>query len=58
MVVGERHLGCIVHCYLDYYHCWRTHLWLAQEAPEPRPVQPPERGEVIQIGQVAGLHQR
>jgi transposase InsO family protein len=44
--------------FLDYYHHSRCHLSLAKDTPESRPVQPPERGRVISIPQVGGLHHR
>jgi putative transposase len=44
--------------FLDYYHHSRCHLSLAKDAPESRPVQPPEQGRVIRIPQVGGLHHR
>ena len=44
--------------FLDYYHHSRCHLSLAKDTPESRPVQPPERGRVIRIPQVGGLHHR
>ena len=58
IVLGERHLRRILHSYFEYYHRWRTHLSLAKDAPLPRPTQPPEMGEVIEIPQVGGLHHR
>lgn len=36
----------------------RTHLALAKDAPEPRVVEKPERGRVVAIPQVGGLHHR
>lgn len=44
--------------YFDYYHRSRTHLSLAKDSPEPRPVQPPEIGPVVSVRQVGGLHHR
>jgi transposase InsO family protein len=44
--------------FLEYYHHSRCHLSLAKDTPESRPVQPPERGRVISIPQVGGLHHR
>jgi hypothetical protein len=29
-----------------------------KDAPEPRPAQPPERGRVVAVPQVGGLHHR
>jgi len=44
--------------YFSYYHQSRTHLSLDQDAPESRPVQPPEFGNVVAIPEVGGLHHR
>jgi putative transposase len=40
----------------EYYHPCRTHLSLGKDAPEPRAVEPPEMGEVIDLRLVGGLH--
>ncbi len=58
IVFGEGHLRRQLHRYLRYYHRARTHLSLAKDAPEPRPVEPPELGGVIALPQVGGLHHR
>jgi transposase InsO family protein len=58
IVLGERHLRRVLKSYFDYYHNSRTHLSLNRNAPNPRPVEPISRGEVIAISQVGGLHQR
>ena len=44
--------------YFDYYHGVRTHLSLEKDAPESRPVQPPELGSVVELPEVGGLHHR
>jgi putative transposase len=44
--------------YLDYYEKSRTHLGLAKDCPVSRAVEPPERGEIIAIPHVGGLHHR
>jgi hypothetical protein len=36
----------------------RTHLWLDKDAPEPRPVQPPDAGRVVAIPRIGGFHDR
>jgi transposase InsO family protein len=56
IVVNERHLRRIVARYLDYYHDWRTHLSLSMDAPNPRPVHAPERGRVVEVAELGGLH--
>jgi transposase InsO family protein len=58
IVLGETHLRRILKSYFDYYHCSRTHLSLDKDAPDPREVQSPELGEVIEFPQVGGLHHR
>ena len=58
VVLGEAHLRRIVRRYVSYYHGARTHLALEKDAPEPRSVQPPEQGRVIEIPEVGGLHHR
>jgi len=58
IIVNEDSLRRILGGYLDYYHASRTHLSLEKDAPEPRPVQPPEMGPVVATAQVGGLHHR
>src|SRR2546429_6910542 len=56
VVIGERHLLGILAKYVDYYNGTRTHLSLAKDAPEPRNVQPPSQGKVVEVPRVGGLH--
>ena len=58
IILGERHLRAILKNYLDYYHRSRTHLALGKDAPEPRMVQPPELGGLVELPEVGGLHHR
>jgi len=58
IVLGEKHLRRILISYFAYYGQSRTHLSLAKDAPEPRAIQPPERGNISEISQVSGLHHR
>jgi putative transposase len=58
IVVNEASLYRHVKSFLAYYHESRTHLSLAKDPPEPRPVQPLEFGAVVAIPQVGGLHHR
>jgi hypothetical protein len=51
-------LRCILASYFRYYHRTRCHLSLAKDSPEPRAVQPPELGKVIELPKVSGLHHR
>jgi putative transposase len=48
----------VIKSYFDYYHGARTHLSLQKDAPESRPVQPPEQGLVVELPEVGGLHHR
>ena len=56
IVLDQCHLRCIVGRYLDYYHDWRTHLSLSMDAPTPRTVHPPDRGRVVEVAELGGLH--
>src|SRR4030095_6602346 len=56
VVIGERHLRGILSTYVDYYNGSRTHLSLAKDAPEPRTVQRPTEGRVVEVPRVGGLH--
>jgi putative transposase len=58
IVLNEAHLMQIVASFLEYYHRARPHQSLAQNAPEPRSVEPPERGPVVAESLVGGLHHR
>jgi hypothetical protein len=57
-VLNERHLRRIVGASLDYDHRSRTHLSLEMDCPEHREVQQVDRGRVIEIAEVGGLHHR
>jgi transposase InsO family protein len=56
VIFHERHLQRILASYFAYYHRWRTHLSLAMDCPEPRPIEPPGVGAVIAVPEVGGLH--
>src|SRR2546425_13112292 len=56
VVIGERHLQGILSEYVGYYNGTRTHLSLTKDAPEPRSVQPPSRGRVVEVPRVGGFH--
>jgi len=58
VVLNEWHLCRILRSYCDYYHGSRTHLSLNKDCPEPRPVYPPEMGNVVELPEVGGLHHR
>ena len=58
LVLSERHLRNILTGYFKYYHRARTHLSLSKDAPDARPVEPPQLGNVVPIREVGGLHHR
>jgi transposase InsO family protein len=58
IVLNEASLYRHVKSFLAYYHESRTHLSLAKDTPNPRPVQPLELGAIVAIPQVGGLHHR
>jgi hypothetical protein len=58
LVLGERYLRRVLIRYFIYYHQARTHLALAKDAPDLRPVQLPAAGRIVEIPEVGGLHHR
>ena len=58
IVLNERHLRRRLRSYLRYDRESRTHLALEKDAPEPRALEPPEHGDVVEMPQVGGLHHR
>lgn len=58
LIFDERHLLWVLSSYFDYYHGSRTHPSLEKDSPEPRPIEAPDRGRVIALPQVGGLHHR
>ncbi len=58
IVLNEAHLKRILAAYFKYYHEARPHQGLNDNAPEPREIEPPERGAVVARPMVGGLHHR
>jgi putative transposase len=58
VVVNETGLVRVLSRYLAYYHQSRTHLSLAKDSPQPRPIALPTLGPIIAIPQIGGLHHR
>ncbi|HEV2495110.1 MAG TPA: integrase core domain-containing protein [Terriglobia bacterium] len=58
IVFNEASLRRLLNFYFAYYLRSRTHLALGKDAPETRPVQPPELGAVVELPEVGGLHHR
>jgi putative transposase len=58
IILNEASLYRHMKSFLGYYHESRTHLSLAKDSPEPRPVHSADRGAIVAIPQVGGLHHR
>jgi transposase InsO family protein len=58
IAINEFQLRRVIRSYVDYYHADRTHLGLEKGAPERRPIERREMGEVVAIPRVGGLHHR
>ena len=59
IVINEGHLRRLLRTFVaDYYHPSRTHLSLGKDSPDPRSVEVPSMGNVVEIPVVSGLHHR
>ena len=58
VVLNAQHLRRRLTEYLDYYHRHRPHRSLAEDCPEPRAVEPPDQGNIVELPFVSGLHHR
>ncbi len=60
VVLGDRHLVRLLRSYVEYYHGDRSHLGLAKDAPDQRPVtpRPSPTAKVVALPRVGGLHHR
>ena len=58
IIFDEHHLRGVLSSYFHYYHKTRTHLALAKDCPESRPIHPPSAGKIIPFPEVGGLHHR
>jgi putative transposase len=58
LTINEESLRATLRSYFSYYPESRCHLALDKDSPETREVQPPERGVVVGIPPVGGLHHR
>jgi transposase InsO family protein len=56
IVFHERQLRQLLESYFQYYHKVRPHRSLDHDSPIPRPVESPDRGKVIELPLVGGLH--
>jgi putative transposase len=58
IVWNERGLRRTLRSYLHYYGRLHTHLALSKDTPEPRAVDRPENGLIVEAPEVGGLHHR
>ncbi|MEE8278114.1 MAG: integrase, partial [Thermoanaerobaculia bacterium] len=58
IVLNERHLYRSLTGYQAYNHRARTHLSLGKDSPQPWAVQPPAKGEVVELPELGGLQHR
>jgi transposase InsO family protein len=56
IVLNERHLKRLLSWYFAYYHPWRTHRSLQQDAPDGRRVRLAKLGQIVESPIVQGLH--
>ncbi len=56
IALNESYLRQILAEYVDYYNNVRPHLSLQRNAPSPRAVGPPEKGKVVAVPYLGGLH--
>jgi transposase InsO family protein len=58
LVFDEDNVRRWLRMFVQYYHRSRTHLSLGKDAPEPRLVQSRDKGRVLSLLEVGGLHHR
>ena len=58
IAINEASLRATLRSYFSYYHDSRCHLALNKDSPEPREVQSPDKGWIVAIPKVGGLHHR
>ena len=56
IVFNEHHLKRILQRYFEYYHRWRSHLGPEMDTPQGRVVQMHDKGDIIEIADLGGLH--
>jgi putative transposase len=56
IVLNERHLRRVLTESFHCHHLWRTHQALEMDSPEGRETHVVERGRVVEVGEVGGLH--
>jgi putative transposase len=55
---GRRHLYKRLKEFVDYYNASRPHQSLNKDSPDGREIEPPEKGDVVKLPVLGGLHHR
>lgn len=58
IAISEDQLRRVIRSWISYYHEDRTHLGLGKDTPSCRVIEGPERGKIIALARVGGLHHR
>jgi hypothetical protein len=58
IAINEESLRATLRSYFSYYHDSRCHLGPNKDSREPREVQSPDKGRMVAIPKVGGLHHR
>ncbi len=58
IVLNEQHARRLLAEFRDWYNQDRVHLALGKDAPDYRPVEPPDLGKIISLPRLGGLHHR
>ena len=56
ILINERHLRHVLRDFIGYYHRCRPHRSLEHDAPDTRPVQATDQGQVVELPMAGGLH--
>jgi len=56
VVLHERHLRRVLSEYFAHYHRWRCHQALDMDCPEPRSIQGPGQGAIVEVSEAGGLY--
>jgi len=55
VAINEESLRATLRSYFSYYHDSRCHLGLNKDSPEPREVQSPDKGRIVEIPKAVGF---
>jgi putative transposase len=58
IAINEESLRATLRSYFSYYHESRCHLGLDKDSPKHREILSPDKGSIVEIPKVGGLHHR